>query len=399
MPKGNPSTETLSASLIRAFSLDTSVIEAASFRFDQGALRLLALQLPPWMELWISTIVEKEISSHRMASVKRSLQEVETGMAGLRRHIGPEFNPGSVAWMRGVIDIAREEFDRQFQRFLKTHNGRIMKLDQEGLAEKIFQYYFSTSPPFAAGKDKKSEFPDAAILLVLEKQAEERNCQVIVVSKDAGWKAFADKSERIYCLDSLEALASLYESSSEDARQLRNRVVSIIENPSYAVKNKINEAVKAWANTLPFVLEVPYQKFLEIDAGVIDAKILETRAIPEVVGAWITSVEHKKAVVEIGVAYVAELTVEAYAYRRIYPGAKQDLENTFVSVRHEGEIRLIFSLSGELTGDDLWASISDMDVRAERELIQLSEINFGGKVGLVTHARGFFDDFSDDVPF
>lgn len=105
MPKGNPSTETLSASLIRAFSLDTSVIEAASFRFDQGALRLLALQLPPWMELWISTIVEKEISSHRMASVKRSLQEVETGMAGLRRHIGPEFNPGSVAWMRGVFDI------------------------------------------------------------------------------------------------------------------------------------------------------------------------------------------------------------------------------------------------------------------------------------------------------
>lgn len=117
------------------------------------------------------------------------------------------------------------------------------------------------------------------------------------------------------------------------------------------------------------------------------------------VGAWITSVEHKKAVVEIGVAYVAELTIEAYAYRRIYPGAKQDLENTFVSVRHEGEIRLIFSLSGELTGDDLWASISDMDVRAERELIQLSEINFGGEVGLVTHARGFFDDFSDDVPF
>lgn len=399
MPKGNPSTETLSASLIRAFSLDTSVVEAASFRFDQGAMRSLSSQLPPWMELWMSTIVVQEISSHRMASVKRSLQEVETGIAGLRRHIGAEFNPGSVVWMNGVCDIAREEFDRQFQRFLKTHNGRVLTLDQPGLAEKIFQYYFSVSPPFGAGKDRKNEFPDAAILLVLEKQAEEHNCQVIVVSKDAGWKAFADKSERIYCIDSLEVLASLYESSSEDARSLRNRVMAILENPSFEVRRKINEAVKAWANTLPFLLEVPYQHFVEIDAGVVESKILETSAIPEVVGVWIPSAGQKTAVVEIGVTYVAELTIEAYAYRRIYAGAKEDMANTFLSVQHEGEIRLIMSLNGELINVAPWASISDVDVRADHEVIKLREIDFGGEVGLVPRKRGFFDEFDEDVPF
>lgn len=47
MPYGLPNSSALSSRKACAFALDTSVIEAAGFRFNDGPLRHLAGQLPP----------------------------------------------------------------------------------------------------------------------------------------------------------------------------------------------------------------------------------------------------------------------------------------------------------------------------------------------------------------
>ena len=77
-------------------------------------------------------------------------------------------------------------------------------LSAEGLSQRLFECYFEQMPPFRGGRDKKHEFPDCMALLSLEDYANRAGIQIVVVSKDIGWKQFDEKSEYLYCMDSIQ---------------------------------------------------------------------------------------------------------------------------------------------------------------------------------------------------
>jgi hypothetical protein len=78
----------------------------------------------------------------------------------------------------------------------KQLNGGVLRHEGSTLAHDMFARYFLQHPPFE--QKKKSEFPDAASLLLLEEFAVKNNTQGILISKDGGWSKFAKQSERLY---------------------------------------------------------------------------------------------------------------------------------------------------------------------------------------------------------
>ena len=69
--------------------------------------------------------------------------------------------------------------------------------------KEIFELYFNSIPPFEDSKNKKCEFPDAAMLVCLEQFAEEYDTNILLITCDKGCVEYAKDSESIFVLEEL----------------------------------------------------------------------------------------------------------------------------------------------------------------------------------------------------
>lgn len=400
MPKGRPPADLLTSRRVRAFSIDTSVIEAASFAFDRGGFRLLSSQLPPWMELWVSTVVHREVQSHRMAHVERGLDDIRAGIESLKRHIGESFQEGNTLWLQGVPHSAREVFSSQFDKFLLMHQGRVVGFDDVSQLRELFDRYFQGRPPFGGGKDKKHEFPDAAALLSLEWTAQKSNCHLIAVSKDKGWQAFADESDLLYCVASLEELASLFVTNSDQARRLQRALSAALENPASLLSRAVIEHVRMGVTTMPWRV-LPFQCWShDVELKILEVDLASASVMPDVAGVWMTPEDDKRAVVEVGVQIDAVLQLAAVASSGWYGDEKTSAVVNF-DIDHSAEIRVALELRGRINDAELSTLIAGAEIRTEPIAVRVHQIDFGGDVGLLPRpTRGFSSGFDDDdLPF
>lgn len=402
MPSGLPNSSALNRRKACAFALDTSVIEAAGFRFNDGPLRHLAGQLPPWLQLWMPNIVLREINQHRTDNVSRSVQQIQTGMQDLRRHIGDSFQQAEPDWLKIARDSATRIFDTQFQTFLKSHNGIVLEPTHQRLSSKIFDMYFQGLPPFGGGKDKKHEFPDAASLLMLDYLATEKQVQVVAVSKDIGWKAYADKSEHIYCVSSLQELTAMFLSKTLEAKGIQKRLCTAFETPSSGLKKSIKETLEKGLISIPWRIKLPRSYRYGFDARVIETTLKSFEVHPEAMGVWITSAQLDACVAEIPVDVDVSLRVEVVAYQ--YDDYRQQIDVTIAQALVEHEF--VAKLQLELTGGLQTSSMENLITNIELGDSPIEVVVGRDKLGpdwmgepVKENSRGGFDDMDDDIPF
>lgn len=402
MPNGLPNSSALNNRKACAFALDTSVIEAAGFRFNDGPLRHLAGQLPPWFQLWMPDIVLREIRQHRTDNVSRSVQQIQTGMQDLRRHIGGAFRQTEPDWLKTAKDSATNVFDAQFQNFLNSHNGIVLKPTHERLSSKIFEMYFQGHPPFGGGKDKKHEFPDAASLLMLDYLAAEKHVQVVAVSKDVGWKAYAEQSAHIYCVSSLQELAAMFLSKTSEAKGIQRRLCDVFETPTAGFKRSIKEALEKGLISLPWRIKLPRSYRYGFDAEVIETTLKSFKAHPEAMGVWITSPQQDACVAEIPVDVDVSLRVEVVAYRYDDYGQRIDVTIAQAMIEHEFEAKLQLELTGTLQTTALEDLIKNMELGDTPIEVVVGRDKLGpdwmGEPAKESPRSGF-DDMDDDIPF
>lgn len=402
MPNGLPNSSALSSRKACAFALDTSVIEAAGFRFNDGPLRHLAGQLPPWFQLWMPDIVRREISQHRMDNVSRSVQQIQTGVQDLRRHVGDAFRPTEPDWLVTARESAANVFDAQFQFFLNSHNGIVLKPTHERLSSKIFDMYFQGHPPFGGGKDKKHEFPDAASLLMLEYSASEKQVQVVAVSKDVGWKAHAEHSAHIYCVSSLQELTAMFLSKTSEAKDIQRRLCNAFETPTADFKRSIKETLEKGLISIPWRIKLPRSSRYGFDARVVETTLKKFEEHPEAMGVWITSPQQDACVAEIPVDIHVSLRVEVVAYQYGDYGEKIDVTITQAMIEHEFEAKLQLELTGALQTTALEDLIKNMELGDSPIEVVVGRDKLGpdwmGEPAKESLRSGF-DDMDDDIPF
>jgi len=244
MPVGTPTPAQLWDGEIGFFSLDTDVIQGAGYNFEAGALNQLHKQLPSSMELQLTDVVANEVINHLMKPVLKSIQELETAAASLKRRAELPMDQISDLFAGlGPADAAQANFRSRIEKYADHCRGGILAVEGEGVLSELFQRYFAVDAPFGLKTAKKSEFPDAASLLLLEAYAKHRGVMGIVVSIDGGWQAFAAQSENLYCVRSLDELTTLFTATGEVAKQIRDAIKTSLEDQKSPLRLQLSDAL------------------------------------------------------------------------------------------------------------------------------------------------------------
>jgi len=277
MPEGKPTPGQLWNGDISFFSIDTDVIQGAKYNFEEGALNQLHTQLPKSMELQLTEVVASEVVKHLMAPVLKSIQEIQSGAASLKRKTDIPIDQITDT-LKGLApeQSARAYFRKRVEDYAEKCRGGILPMEGDGILSELFRRYFASEAPFELNAAKKSEFPDAAALLVLETYAVENDAVGIVISNDGGWSDFANQSDYLYCIKTLDELTALFTASGEVASTIHAAIRSAIEDRSSSLRSELNDALKDHVDNASWdVGEIHSDTGARVEAEVWDVKLLD----------------------------------------------------------------------------------------------------------------------------
>ena len=196
------------------------------------------------MSLQLTDVVLKEIVGHRMEPVVEAAEKLQSSITALQRLATLDFSPtrDQVEQMN-LLTAAEQRFDCEVRQYVTQCRGEVLPLSDID-PELLFIKYFAGEPPFGLRADKKSEFPDAAALLLLEQRAEALNTKAIVASRDTGWKGFAEQSEHLYCVSSLEDLAALFAATGAHAQAVKERITAAVNDENSVLRGQLTEKLE-----------------------------------------------------------------------------------------------------------------------------------------------------------
>ena len=206
----------------RLVALDTQVFESYNFNYNSKVFRtLVELAQQEKIRLLLTSVTLHEIRAHITKRAVLTSQAIEQTINDLKKK---DFKPQGdtkrvrfpansdllnefktkVQELAPNFDQINQELLDQLEAFLQETDFKIIEVDRVSVVD-IFKNYFSGTPPFGEGK-KKYEFPDAFALLALQKEAEDRNRIIYVVSGDSDWEKFCSSSEGLSLIGKLDEL-------------------------------------------------------------------------------------------------------------------------------------------------------------------------------------------------
>lgn len=206
----------------RLVALDTQVFDSYNFNYNSTVFRtLVELAQKENIRLLLTSVTLHEIRAHITKRARLTSQAIKQTINDLKKK---DFKPQGdtkkfrfpansdllnefktkVQELAPNFDQINQELLDQLESFLQETNFKIIEVDRVSVVD-IFNSYFSGTPPFGEGK-KKSEFPDAFALLALQKEAEDRNRIIYVVSGDSDWQKFCSSSEDLSWIGKLDEL-------------------------------------------------------------------------------------------------------------------------------------------------------------------------------------------------
>lgn len=316
MPEGLPGADKLMENYNVFFSIDTNIIQALGYKFDSGALSKLPLQRPNWMLLYMAEVVQKEIKSHRMDAVEEDANRFSAALERMQKSSGFDFSSLKKSYEKEDVKIFSDAiFDKQLDDFIHSLGGKILKTDGADLAKDMFNLYFNNLPPFEVRKDKKNEFPDAAALLVLEGFAKQEKICGVLISGDAGWANFANTSEHLYCVKSLEEFTSLFASDGKKAEEIKHKITSSLSDRESSFSSDLLKELSDYVSQADWVVDEIYGNGPgQLAAEVVDAILLKDKV--EFLGFKVWLVEHDPSmcVVEISLSALVGLNLSVLSY-------------------------------------------------------------------------------------
>lgn len=377
MPKGLPTASALiEHRAVTFFSIDADVIQSHGYKFGEGALHALASQRPNWFQVQLTDVVEREVLAHRMEAVSKAVQEMRSALSGVQRVVGQDLRA-----IRDTFDaldselVARGRFTSEFRDFVTRLGGGVLPLARATLAHELFDRYFEQLPPFEV--KKKSEFPDAASLLVLEGFARSHGTQGIVVSRDGGWAAFAKESDYLYHVSSLDELAALFESKGEKADKVKEKFIQELSDPTSGLARQIEDALENHATGAFWNVSDIYSGYsFRVEAEVNRVSYCDSDVDLDQVGLWLVEHDPTVCTIEVSVTITVDLDIgiEFFQYDT-FDHEEMGMGSVEVSRREEIGIDLFLMCQGDL----LDAPVNDWDIGFDIEggdyRVKIGEVN------------------------
>jgi len=340
MPQGKPTVEQLWNGEVSFVSIDTDLIQAAGYNFEEGALHQLPNQLPHWMKLFLSEVVAQEIVQHRMQPVKEAVDKLTGASKDLKRLAKTPLEPLDQSFADLQVGQAAAAFFRdQIEAYAARCRGGVLPIEGEGLAAQIFGLYFGNKAPFGKRRDKKSEFPDATSLLVLEQHAIKNNTTGIIASGDGGWTAFAEQSDRLYAVNTIEELAALFVATTAHAEALKAKIQQSIADPASPLRAQLAEQLREHVTEADWDTSEVFSSRGRVEAEVYDVQMTSYQVPEDQTKVWATADERDTWIVEV-TAYVkatVSVSVDFYIWDSI---DREELSVGNETFRHDTEVEL-----------------------------------------------------------
>ncbi|MDD3936865.1 PIN domain-containing protein [Rhodoferax sp.] len=364
MPKGQPSPDHVIGRKVTFFSIDTNVLEGKGFDFNRGALNVLQHQRPTWMTLRLSDIVEREVFAHRMRDLTEAKQKLDSALNHMRRKAALDVTRvATELHALTVLESGANQFKNELQSFLKGLGGEVLPTSGATLASDLFDRYFEVRPPFELVEDKKFEFPDAAALLVLEQYAKAQTETGVLISNDKGWRTFANQSEHLFCVKSLEEFTGLFAALTEHAKQLLAKIQDSLLAPASVCKELLQDAIKGHVAEAEWsVDEICCGSAHRLEGEAYDASVVDFTADYQSMKGWFTDEDSPMYVVELPVSISVEISVSVAFYQwdsidhEEIPMGSQD-----ISVPMDIDVSVFLTSSGELMA----SPVDDWDIEVE----------------------------------
>lgn len=369
------------------FSIDTDIIQSLGYKFKEGALFALRLQRPGWLRIKLTEVVQREVMAHRMEPVEQSIDELRSALAKAQRLSGHDMALVQKAILEmPLAKTASDRFVDEFNGFLVQLGGSVLPLEGPDLARQMFTRYFAESAPFEARKEKKSEFPDAAALLVLEGYAQEQKTRGILISRDGGWSNFSKGSESLYCVKSLDEFVALFESTGDNADFVKSKVKVSLEDSESDLTLQLTDELSRHTEGASWRVDDVYSGFnLRVEADVAGIGYDGCELDADELSLWFVEHDPTVCTVELTVTLNVNLDISLEFYQ--YDTIDHD-EFVVASDEVDKQVQIEVDVFLTCRGDLLNASVDEWDVG-----IGISGGNYRVNVGEVSPN---FDDDEDE---
>ena len=169
--------------------------------------QLITLASEKYLYIYLTPITISEVKANvqeRVQDAHRAIQKCKKE-AMVLRHLPDDTFKG--LFTDFDVKTVAETLLKQFERFISDTRATTIPINGTSV-DQVFERYFSSSPPFGAGK-KKSEFPDAFALSALNEWCTTKSEKIYVISTDGDMARACEEHKALVSLDSLGALLNL----------------------------------------------------------------------------------------------------------------------------------------------------------------------------------------------
>lgn len=237
--------------LTRSIFIDTQFLINISFFFEKEEMKsLIALAKAGHVRVYLVDITDLEVQKHIVEDVEKGFAKVMHSDARILKVL-----PG----FREVLDNynARKTSSLLLEKYIQFKRECDVTIIPSGEITmlEVFPKYVKGQPPFSTSAKKKNEFPDAFILMAIQKWVKQQDTKAYLLSGDDDWKEFSKNSIpaqewdwtakeeiRLPYLNNLPQFLDLVYKAEESLKDLAKFSDELIDEKKKVIEDKINSS-------------------------------------------------------------------------------------------------------------------------------------------------------------
>ena len=360
-----------------AITIDNSVLKGEGYRFDEGLLKQMNQFAKSPVKVIQTDVVHNEAIKHLSEDIKNARTSIAQALRSASKHFKISAKKIDEAKALLVSDISDYEIaNARLRQYYQKINCELLISSDYVELERLMQMYFEVEAPFEQSKDKKHEFPDAIAPLAIEGRAEKNDINVIAVSNDKGWKAFADNSHRITVIEKLADAFEVFlphNKINEIISQLREDELLDGENH---VLSKITQAISDSLEDIDLNIEAA--SYLNYEEDEVYSSYVShefEKDGKDLVSINVVSIEDDVIVLQVRAKVICEVTASFYfSVRDSIDKDYVNLGETNCSTEISYRTDILIHLTGDFSQSFNELSVSEIEVLETPKHVDFGQI-------------------------
>lgn len=200
-------------------SFDTNIFDSYQYNIDEGSdlFTLIQYVQEGYIKVVLSNVVIAEMKSHCVEKANKILDNIQSCQA-ISKQLKLSYVPSTVD-----KESLKNEAESFITEFLDTLNVTVMDYSNLSI-EDLFINYFSKNPPFE--ERKKSEFPDAVIVMQI-KQRFGKNNPLYFITHDDGVKRALKAEEYCTVFSSISDVFDLISKARSEYNNIQKTITEL----------------------------------------------------------------------------------------------------------------------------------------------------------------------------